>query len=65
MIFNSSYDQIATVKAGKRAQRRLHEFLITPRARRLITAYYPMYVDATSIHGSKRQIVPTRIVPGD
>jgi hypothetical protein len=62
VIWNSAYQQIATVRAGNGLSADLHEFLITKSNTALITAYYPLWVDATSIHGAKRQIVVDAVV---
>jgi hypothetical protein len=56
-IYDSSYRPVATVKAGNGLQSDLHEFQITSANTALVTAYYPVYADATAVKGSKRQIV--------
>jgi hypothetical protein len=62
VIYNSAYQQIATVAAGNGLSADLHEFQLTPQNTALITAYYPVYWDASSVHGSKHQIVLDGVV---
>jgi hypothetical protein len=62
VIWNTAYKQIATVRAGNGLSADLHEFLITRSNTALITAYYPVSIDATSVHGAKRQIVLDAVV---
>jgi hypothetical protein len=57
-IYSSSYQPVATVKAANGVQADLHEFQLTSNNTALITAYYPVRVDASSIkHGTKRELV--------
>ena len=62
VIDNSSYRQIAVVHAGNGLYADLHEFQLTRQGTALITAYYPVYWDASSVHGAKNQIVLDSIV---
>jgi hypothetical protein len=62
VILNSSYDQIATVRASNGLGADLHEFTITPQGTALITAFYPVYVDATNVHAGKHKIVLDAVV---
>jgi Arylsulfotransferase (ASST) len=63
VIDNSHYQQIATVKAANGLSEDLHEFALTPQNTALITAYYPVYWDTSSIRrGSKRAIVLDGVV---
>jgi Arylsulfotransferase (ASST) len=56
-IYNTSYQPVATVHAANGLSADLHEFQITPQGTALITSYFPVYWNATAVHGSKRQIV--------
>ena len=57
-IYSSSYRPVATVKAGNGVRADLHEFQLTSHDTALVTAYYPVFVDASSIkHGSKHELV--------
>lgn len=58
VIYNTSYDPVAVVHAGNGLESDLHEFQLTPQGTALITAYYPVYWDSSSVKGGiKRQIV--------
>ena len=61
-IFNSSYQQIAVVQAANGLSADLHEFQITPSNTALITAYYPVHWNASSVHGSAQEIVLDSVV---
>ncbi|MGH2881569.1 MAG: arylsulfotransferase family protein, partial [Solirubrobacteraceae bacterium] len=62
VIYDSSYRQIAVVRAGNGLTADLHEFRITPQGTALITAYYPVYWDASKLHGAAQQIVLDSVV---
>jgi hypothetical protein len=62
VIMDTSYRQIAAVRAGNGLSADLHEFKLTPRGTALITAYYPVYEDASSVHAASRQIVLDSVV---
>jgi Arylsulfotransferase (ASST) len=61
-IYNSSYQQIAVVHGVNGLNADLHEFQITPSNTALITAYWPVYWEAPSAHGSKRETVLDSVV---
>lgn len=62
VIFNSAYQQIATVNAGNGLHTDLHEFELTTSGTALITAYFPVSWNASSIHGSTKEIVFDSVV---
>jgi Arylsulfotransferase (ASST) len=62
VIENSAYVPIALVKAGNGLSADLHEFTITPDNTALITAYYPVYWNASSVHGPTNEIVLDSVV---
>jgi hypothetical protein len=62
VIDDSSYRQIAVVRAGNGLYADLHEFRLTPQGTALITAYYPVYWNASDVHGASRQIVLDSVV---
>ncbi len=62
VIFNASYREIAAVHAANGLIADLHEFQLTGRSAALITAYHPVFVDASSVHGSKHQLVIDSVV---
>jgi len=61
-IYNSRYQQIATVNAGNGYRADGHEFLITPWSTALILAYTTTTADLTSIGGPANQTVINGIV---
>jgi len=61
-IYDSSYRPVATVQAANGVHADLHEFRITPENTALITAYYPVKWDASSIGGPKQATVLDSIV---
>jgi hypothetical protein len=61
-IYDSSYRQIAVVKAGNGLSADLHEFHLTPQGTALITAFYPVVWNASALHGSTQQVVLDSVV---
>ena len=61
-IYDSSYQRIAEVRAGNGLTADLHEFRLTPQGTALITAFYPVYWDASAVHGAKQQVVLDSVV---
>jgi len=53
VIFDSSYREIARVRAGNGFQGDLHELLISPQDTALLTAYVPARADLSSIGGPR------------
>ena len=53
VILDSSYREIARVRAGNGFRGDLHEFLISPQDTALLTAYVPARTDLSSIGGPK------------
>lgn len=53
-IYDSAYRPVATVKAGNGLASDLHEFQITPQNTALVTAFYPVRWNASSIKGATR-----------
>ena len=51
VIYDSSYRQIATVKAGNGYEADLHDFTLTPHGTALITAYNPVHTNMSSVGG--------------
>jgi arylsulfotransferase ASST len=58
-IYNSSYQPVATVKAANGVRADLHEFQLTSQNTALVTAYFPVFIDASSQvkNGSKHELV--------
>lgn len=57
VIYNDSYQQIATVKAGNGYHADLHDFTLTADNTALITAYQPEQWDLSSVGGPKDGVV--------
>jgi hypothetical protein len=57
IIMNSSYQVVKTVSAGNGLSADLHEFNLTPWGTALITAEYPVIINATSVGGSAQEVV--------
>ncbi len=53
VIFDSSYRQIATVKAAEGYRADLHDFEITPQGTALILAYNPVRMDLSAVGGPR------------
>lgn len=62
IIFDRTYRQVAAVQAGNGLSADLHEFQVTPQGTALIIANYPVFWNASSVHGSSRQIVLDSVV---
>jgi len=62
VIEDASYRQVAVVRAANGLSADLHEFRLTPQGTALITAYYPVYWNATDVHLASRQIVLDSVV---
>jgi arylsulfotransferase ASST len=62
VIFDSAYHQIATVHAADGLTADLHEFELTPSGTALITAFFPVYWNATSLHGSAHHPVLDAVI---
>ena len=57
IIMNNAYQVVKTVSAGNGLSADLHEFQLTPRGTALITAEYPVIVNAASVGGSTEEVV--------
>ena len=62
VIYDTSYRQIAAVNAANGLQADLHEFQLTSGGTALITAYYPVIWDSSSVHASRREVVLDGVV---
>jgi Arylsulfotransferase (ASST) len=62
VIMDRSYRTVAVVHAGNGLAADLHEFQLTGRGTALVTAYYPVYWDASAVHRSRREIVLDAVV---
>ena len=62
VIVNSSYQVVKTLSAANGLSADLHEFQLTPRGSALITAEYPVVVNATSVGGAAQEVVLDSVV---
>jgi hypothetical protein len=62
VIYNSSYQRIATVRAGNGYRADLHEILLTPQGTAWIDAFDPIHMNLSSVHGSAHGILLDSII---
>ncbi len=62
VIYNERYQPVAAVHAGNGLSADLHEFQLTSQGTALITAYYPVWWNTSSIRGPTRQVVFDAVV---
>ena len=62
VIYNNSYQQIATVRAGNGYRADLHEILLTPQGTAWIDAFDPIHMNLSSVHGSAHGILLDSII---
>jgi Arylsulfotransferase (ASST) len=62
IIMNSSYQVMETVSAANGLTADLHEFQLTPRGTALITAEYPVFVNASAAGGAAHDVVLDSVV---
>ena len=62
VIYDSTYSPKATLRAADWLPTDLHEFQLTPSGTALITSYFPVYWDARTIHGLRREITLDSVV---
>ncbi len=62
VIYNSSYQQIATVRAGNGYKADLHEILLTPQGTAWIDAFDPIHMNLSSVHGSAHGILLDSVI---
>jgi hypothetical protein len=62
VIVNSAYQTVKTVSAANGLSADLHEFQLTPYGTALITAEYPVYANATAVHGVANEVVLDSVV---
>jgi Arylsulfotransferase (ASST) len=62
VIYNSSYRQVATVRAGNGYRADLHEILLTPQGTAWIDAFDPIHMSLASVHGFVHGILLDSII---
>ncbi|HUN77486.1 MAG TPA: arylsulfotransferase family protein [Solirubrobacteraceae bacterium] len=61
-IYNSSYQHVATVRAGNGYHADLHEIRLTPAGTAWIDAFDPVYRNLSSVHGSAHGILTDSVI---
>ncbi|HXB64651.1 MAG TPA: arylsulfotransferase family protein [Solirubrobacteraceae bacterium] len=61
-IYNSSYQHLATVRAGNGYRADLHEILLTPAGTAWIDAFDPIHMNLSSVHGSSHGILLDSVI---
>jgi hypothetical protein len=55
VIYNTSYQPVATVRAGNGYHADLHEILLSPQGTAWIDAFDPIHMNLSAVHGSGRE----------
>jgi Arylsulfotransferase (ASST) len=61
-IYNSSYQHVATVRAGNGYHADLHEIRITPEGTAWIDAFDPIHANLTSVHRSANAVLEDSVI---
>ncbi|MGH2831517.1 MAG: arylsulfotransferase family protein, partial [Solirubrobacteraceae bacterium] len=62
VLYNSSYQKLATVRAGNGYHADLHEILLTPEGTAWIDAFDPIHMNLSSVHGSSHGILTDSVI---
>jgi Arylsulfotransferase (ASST) len=62
VIYNSSYQHIATVRAGNGYHADLHEILLSAQGTAWIDAFDPIHMSLASVHGASRGILTDSVI---
>ncbi len=62
VIYNTSYHQVATVRAGNGYRADLHEILLTPQGTAWIDAFDPVHLSLASVHGDPHGILLDSVI---
>jgi hypothetical protein len=62
VVMNRSYRQVATIQAANGLKPDLHDFELLPDGTALITAYFPVWWNASSVKGARREVVLDSVV---
>jgi hypothetical protein len=62
VVMNRSYQQLAAIRKANGLRPDLHDFELTRRGTALVTAYFPVWWNASSVHGAPRQVVLDSVV---
>ena len=61
-IYNSSYQHVATVRAGNGYHADLHEILLTPQGTAWIDAFDPIDMNLSAVHGAARGVLTDSVI---
>lgn len=62
VVMNRSYQRLFTIRKANGLQPDLHDFELNPNGTALITSYFPVWWNASSVHGAARQVVMDSVV---
>ncbi len=62
VIYNSSYRQITTIRAGNGYRADLHEILLTPQGSAWIDAFDPIHMNLAAEHGSAHGVLSDSVI---
>jgi hypothetical protein len=62
VLYDSSYHQIATIRAGNGYHADLHEIRLTPQGTAWIDAFDPIHMNLSSVHGSAHGILTDSVI---
>jgi hypothetical protein len=62
VLYDSSYRQIATIRAGNGYRADLHEIRLTPQGTAWIDAFDPIHMNLASVHGSSRGVLTDSVI---
>jgi hypothetical protein len=62
VLYDSSYRQIATIRAGNGYHADLHEIRLTPQGTAWIDAFDPIHMNLVSVHGSAHGILTDSVI---
>jgi hypothetical protein len=62
VIYDSSYKQVATIRAGNGYRADLHEIRLTPQGTAWIDEFDPIHMSLSSVHGAKNGILTDSVV---
>jgi hypothetical protein len=62
VLYDSSYRQVASVRAGNGYQADLHEIRLTPQSTAWIDAFYPVHMSLSSVHGARAGVLNDSVV---
>jgi len=62
VIYNSSYDRVAAIRAGNGYQADLHAIQLTPQGTAWIDMFDPIHMNLSSVHGARAGIISDSVI---